>query len=165
MTGVRKIISGGQIGADIAGLRAAKYLGLQTGGWLPHGWKTAHGARPEYAKEYGCIEHASESYAARTFTNVREADATIRLAFNFNSPGEKCTLRAIREYGKPYFDVQFEVHAGLPSQIITYSSHGEVAQWLLENEIKILNVAGNAKVELEPIVEKFLIRVLTGRAS
>jgi len=163
MTGVRKIISGGQIGADIAGLRAGKYLGLETGGYLPHGWKTAHGARPEYAKEYGCIEHASESYAARTFTNVRAADATIRFAISFRSLGEKCTLRAIREYQKPYFDVQYEFFPET-GQIITVSSHGEVAQWLLENEVKILNVAGNAKVELEPVVEDFLIKTLTGRS-
>jgi len=36
---------------------------------------------------------------------VRESDGTIRLAFDFTSRGEKCTLTAIKDYGKPYIDV------------------------------------------------------------
>ena len=40
------IISGGQTGADQAGLLAAQALGLQTGGWAPHGWRTDAGPAP-----------------------------------------------------------------------------------------------------------------------
>ena len=35
-----KIISGGQTGADMGGLLAAKDLGIRTGGWMPKGWLT-----------------------------------------------------------------------------------------------------------------------------
>jgi Circularly permutated YpsA SLOG family len=41
-----KIISGGQTGADQAGWRAAKACGLETGGWMPKGWKTELGCSP-----------------------------------------------------------------------------------------------------------------------
>jgi Circularly permutated YpsA SLOG family len=37
---LKKIISGGQTGADQAGLRTAKRLGIETGGWMPQGWRT-----------------------------------------------------------------------------------------------------------------------------
>jgi Circularly permutated YpsA SLOG family len=162
VTGVKKVISGGQVGADIAALRAARKLGLQTGGWLPRGFKTAHGARREYAKMYGCQEHDSELYPPRTFANVRESDATLRFAISFRSPGEKCTMRAIRQYGKPHYDVQIE-YVPEHDQFITYASTGEVAQWLLDNNVAVLNVAGNAKPEIEELVEHILTQTLTGR--
>ena len=34
-----KIISGGQTGADMGGLRAGRALNIPTGGSAPHGWK------------------------------------------------------------------------------------------------------------------------------
>jgi hypothetical protein len=42
--GLKKIISGGQTGADIAGIDAAIEHGLSYGGWLPKGRKTEKGA-------------------------------------------------------------------------------------------------------------------------
>lgn len=50
---LRRVISGGQCGVDVAALRAAKRAGLQTGGTMPRGWRTLDGPRPEYAAEYG----------------------------------------------------------------------------------------------------------------
>lgn len=47
--GVTKIISGGQTGGDIGGVRAGKQLGVETGGTLPNGWKTQDGSKPEQA--------------------------------------------------------------------------------------------------------------------
>ena len=35
---LKKIISGGQTGADLAGLEAASYLGIHTGGKMPLGF-------------------------------------------------------------------------------------------------------------------------------
>jgi hypothetical protein len=57
-----RIISGGQTGADIAGIRAAKRVGLETGGCLPRGCGTLDGPRREYIREYGMHEHRSSSY-------------------------------------------------------------------------------------------------------
>ena len=74
-----KIISGGQIGADIAALRAAKRLGLETGGWMPKGFRTKDGDHPEYAQEYGMMETQTYDYPRRTKLNVIEADCTLRL--------------------------------------------------------------------------------------
>lgn len=130
-----KIISGGQTGADIAGLIVAKQFGLETGGWMPNGFKTTDGPKPEYAKLYGVTEHSSESYGPRTELNVRHSDGTMRLAFNFGSGGEVMTLCAITKYGKPHFDVLLSnpVEPRL------------VADWVRENNIRVLNIAGNAE--------------------
>lgn len=48
-----KIISGGQIGADIAALRAAKEHGLETGGWATSRFMTRYGPLPSMGDVYG----------------------------------------------------------------------------------------------------------------
>ncbi len=44
---IQKIISGGQTGADIAGIDAAISLNIPYGGWLPKGRKAENGIVPE----------------------------------------------------------------------------------------------------------------------
>jgi len=131
---LKKVISGGQCGADQAGLKAAKDYGFRTGGWAPKGWKTKEGKRPTLLKSYGLKEH-SGSYRERTFANVEDSDATIRLAINFNSPGERCTMNAIKNFSKLSLDVQLR----------TPQDYLIVANWITNNQIEILNIAGNSQ--------------------
>ena len=129
---LKKVISGGQTGADRAGLRAAKWANLETGGAIPKGWKTEKGSEPELA-EYGLVETKSDSYVPRTYQNAKDSDGTIRFALNFKSAGEKCTLKGIEQYSKPHIDV--DLKGPIPVE--------EVVQWVKDNAIETLNVAGN----------------------
>jgi hypothetical protein len=72
-------------------------------------------------------------------------EGTIRFASNFNSPGELCTLKAIKKYEKPYIDVN--VKSPIKIQ--------EVVDWINKNEIYTLNVAGNSE-KTSPGIEKFV---------
>src|SRR4051812_38794183 len=56
------VISGGQTGADIGALRAAKALGIATGGYAPLGWRTETGERPSLGIDYGLVESDSADY-------------------------------------------------------------------------------------------------------
>lgn len=132
---LKRVISGGQTGADIAGLETAKRFGYETGGTMPFGYLTLDGCKPEYRKLFGIRDHKSSSYVPRTRKNVKDSDGTIRLAFDFNSAGEKCTLKAIRDYKKPYIDV--DLANPIPAE--------EVVRWIYDNHIETLNVAGNAE--------------------
>ncbi len=134
---IEKIISGGQTGADEAGIIAAKLIGFKTGGWMPSGFRTLEGDRPEYKDLYNMQEHESNYYPPRTYQNVRESDGTVRFATNFNSSGEKCTFEAIVQYDKPYFDI--DLNKDLKEQQVKFKS------WLKCNAIKTLNVAGNSE--------------------
>lgn len=150
---LRKIISGGQTGADVGGLRAAKKLGIETGGMIPRGFRTFAGCRPEYAKLYGLEETSSSEYPPRTIANVRSSDGTIRFAANFQSAGELCTLKAIRKCKKPYFDVD----------IMKAPPVSDVSKWITENNIQTLNIAGNREETCEGIesfVESYLCEVI-----
>ena len=145
-----KIISGGQTGADQGGLRAARRCGLATGGWLPRGCLTLNGPDPGLAAEFGLRETTSAQYQSRTRANVREADGTLRFARHFGSRGERCTRKALRQYGKPYLDI--DIDRPLPVE--------DVRHWLRQHHIRVLNVAGNSE-QRAPGITAFVVAYLT----
>ena len=140
-----KVISGGQIGVDIAALRAAKRAGLETGGLMPIGFIAQDGLHPEYRELYGIKEYPG-GYASRTWGNVDASDATLRIAYRWHSPGERCTLNAITAYKKPHLDIN-------PANPLPPFM---VAVWIQIFGVEVLNVAGNADRQLEPFVEEYL---------
>jgi hypothetical protein len=146
-----KIISGGQIGADIAGLQIAKQLGFETGGWMPKGFKTIDGFHPEYADLYGMLETSDGGYPVRTCLNVEAADVTLRFGHNFQTYGERCTAKYIHKYMKPHLDVYIN-----PIDIHYWPTPIYVAGWLFVYKPEIINIAGNARKDIEPIVMSFL---------
>ena len=59
---LNEIISGGQAGADRAGLDVAIEEGIPHGGWIPKGRKTEDGILPD---KYNLSEMRSKSYPKR----------------------------------------------------------------------------------------------------
>jgi hypothetical protein len=121
-----EVISGGQTGADRAGLEVAKRLGYETGGTAPRGYKTSRGPDPTL-KEFGVIEHASDRYPPRTVKNVRDADGTVWFG-NEETPGGKLTIGVARRMTKP---------------LLINPTARDLHAWIIENDIKVLNVAGD----------------------
>lgn len=134
MPKLRKIISGGQTGADRTGLECAAALGLETGGTAPKGWKIDGGTDPSLA-EFGLIESPSTDYAVRTRENVRDADVTLWFG-KTGSPGYWCTRNACSGQNKPFFINP------TPLQL----------QYVV-NTYEIANVAGNRKRLYPEVVE------------
>lgn len=96
---VQLIISGGQTGADQAGLEAAAALGIPTRGYMPNGWRTEAGPRPDLAVRYGLWEAPTDAYPERTELNVLAADATV--IFGQLSGGSQLTLDLAQRHGRP----------------------------------------------------------------
>lgn len=150
---LKKILSGMQTGSDFGGIKAAKILGLETGGWMPKGFMNLTGKHPEYAELYGVKEHESPTYPPRTFLNVKESDATVRFAYDFSTAGERCTLNAIQQYKKPWFDVYVQ----------NPEHPHDLRDWLADNKVEVLNVAGNSHKTwsgMETFVVAYLLGVL-----
>ena len=124
-----KIISGGQTGADQGGLAAGKALGLETGGTAPYSFWTEDGSQVSLLKNYGLKEGEPDAriYPKRTKRNVLDSDGTV-LFGNPDSPGSKLTIRYCKDCSKPY---------------IENPSPTRLRDWIKENNINILNVAGN----------------------
>ena len=129
-----KVISGGQTGADLAGVSLAKDLGIKTGGWAPKDWKTSIGPQQKLLESYN-LQESTEGYKGRTWENVRDSNATIRLAVDFESPGEKCTMDAINYFKKPWIDID----------LLNPKPIREVIEFLILVKPSILNIAGNTQ--------------------
>ena len=71
---LKKIISGGQTGADRAGLDAAMELNIPIGGWCPKGRKAEDGP---IDKKYPLQETKLGDYKVKTGLNVKDSDGTI----------------------------------------------------------------------------------------
>src|SRR6516225_5544098 len=99
---VRKIISGGQSGADQGGLVAARELGIETGGIAPRGWLTETGPQEGLLRSFGLVECEEEGYPARTRQNIALSDGTL-LAGPYESGGSKLTHELATQMNKPLF--------------------------------------------------------------
>lgn len=158
---LEKIVSGGQTGADQGGLEAAEELGIPTGGWIPRGFLTENGDDPSLGERFGLIEHINRSYVPRTYDNVRDSDGTIVISGDWSSAGTICTLKAIMKYEKP----RVEVSVTDDCEILDIESSVDlVRQWIMEDQIKILNVAGNRESKcpgIQNLVKEYLLQVLS----
>lgn len=153
---LKQVISGGQTGADQAGLAAARFCGIPTGGWAPKGYKTLDGNNLHLKYIYNLKEHEG-GYKERTWANVQDSDGTIRFAFHFGSDGERCTLNAIKHYIKPDFKVDLPIEDSQKDAIIA-----EVLEWITKHKISVLNVAGNSEKTypgMYRMVSKFLVEI------
>lgn len=145
-----KIISGGQTGADQAGWRAARSLGLPTGGWMPRYFETEDGPRLEFAQVYGAVT-LDGGYKERTQANARDSDATVWFG-DSSSPGGVATFRACRALGRPVFVVEAKV-----------TRPSDLTAWIVANFVEVLNVTGNRESTEPGIgerVERFLMATL-----
>lgn len=161
-----KVISGAQTGADIAALRAARRCKLETGGFITNDAKSLIGTIPQFTIDLYKLEKVPyKTYPFRTRENVKQSDGTIRIAHDFRSYGELCTLKYIRLYNKPFLDITLskEFYAnhqvGYTWEVDTLPSH--TAIWIRQNGIETLNVAGNSDQEIEGIIADYLARVFT----
>jgi len=101
---IRRIVSGGQSGADRAALDAAIGLGVEYGGWCPAGgWAEDLPDPPGLLAAYpGLRETPSADPAQRTEWNVRDSDATLILVpAGVTSPGTLLTEALAKRMGRP----------------------------------------------------------------
>lgn len=142
-----KIISGGQTGADRAGLDFAIKNSVPHGGWCPQGRKALDG--PLDAK-YQLIDTPSASYLQRTQWNVRDADVT--LVFTMAAKVTGGSLKTI-EFAKKYRKPCLHVHQGTAGK--------EIRAFVETHQPKLLNIAGSRE-EKEPGIYSWVMEVLGG---
>jgi hypothetical protein len=124
---IRKVISGGQTGADRAGLD-------------PRGRKAVDGRIDD---RYNLFELSTSSYPARTRRNIEESDGTVIFSLNLRlSGGTKLTLDLANKLGKPVlhiYDTRKERISNPDSLRLEIQT---LTDFLSSNKIEILNVAG-----------------------
>ena len=147
---LRMVISGGQAGADRAGLDFALEAGLAHGGCVPKGRQAEDGRVDD---RYQLVELPTTSYPFRTKRNVRESDGTAIFSLGAElSGGSALTLSYARSVRKPvtHRHASDEGEAGPAARL---------ADFIASNRIGVLNVAG-PRGSKEPGVYRFTLEVL-----
>jgi hypothetical protein len=148
---LKKVISGGQTGADQAGLDVALKLGIPHGGWIPKGRMTEEGPLPE---RYDLQEMPTESYPKRTEQNILGADGTLIVSHGKLTGGSKLTIDLAQKHCRPF------LHLDLRSMSMSYAGR-MLSSWLTDNGIKTLNVAGS-RGSKDPEIYGATLKLLEG---
>ncbi len=99
---LRKIVSGGQTGADQGALSACMQAGFPYGGWIPKGRRTEKGKVPA---RYRMRQHWSRHYPLRTEKNVADSDGTVIFTYGKPDGGSLLTIDFAKKHGKPWLAV------------------------------------------------------------
>ena len=123
-----RIVSGGQTGADRAGLDWAIARGVEHGGWCPRRRTAEDGQIP---LRYALTETPSSGYPQRTEWNVRDSDATVVFTISDDlTGGSLLTVKCAAKLKKPCIHISARMH---PKYL---------AQFLSQHSVRTLNVAG-----------------------
>jgi len=130
---LKKIISGGQTGADQAALDVAIRLGIPYGGWIPKGRLTEEG---RLDSKYKLKEMETTNYNKRTEQNVIDSDGTLIISHGKLTGGSDYTREMALSHHRPWLHIDL-------NKTGAFQAAGKIKSWIAENEIEVLNVAGS----------------------
>jgi hypothetical protein len=131
---LKKIISGGQTGADRAALDFAIKYNIPHGGWVPKGRQAEDGRIRDM---YQLQEMPTDSHRARTKQNVIDSDGTVIIThgkFTIKS-GSAYTARMAKKHGRPW------LHLDMEKTTVDRAAR-RLQEWVADKNIVVLNVAG-----------------------
>ncbi|MFC1863871.1 YpsA SLOG family protein [Thermodesulfobacteriota bacterium] len=129
---IKKIVSGGQTGVDQAALDASRAWDIPHGGWIPKGRLTEDGPLPD---GYNLKEMPTDSYPERTQQNVIDSDGTVIISHGDLTGGSLYTQHLAYKHKKPCLHVDLD-------RIDSIRAAKTILDWINENRIEVLNVAG-----------------------
>ena len=147
---IKKIISGGQTGADQAALDTAVKWNVPHGGWVPKGRLTEAGRLPD---KYNMQEMPTDSYSARTEQNVIDSDGSLIISHGPLTDGSKHTKEMSLKHNKPYLHIDL-------NEIDSSKAAVQVHEWITRLNIETLNVAGSRSSN-DPSIYQAVMHLLT----
>jgi hypothetical protein len=176
------VISGGQEGTDQTALHAARKIpGLTIGGYCPPGRETNRDTKRPPIPNYLPLEETPERdttnaigigegapgrsrhkyvpRSQRTEWNCRESDGVLMIqAASLYDPGTIWTLRLAKDYNKPICFVD-------PFAIDQVGEIKRVLEFLRDNNVRVLNVAGPARLKNSEAASEFFEELFTKATS
>jgi hypothetical protein len=149
---LRKIVSGGQAGADRAALDAAAEFGVRVGGFVPNGRWAEDG--PIHRSYKGLTETDSSEPSERTRLNVLHSDGTLIFSHGKLSGGSLLTWKAARSNRKPCLHIDLDRNSD-------DAAIEKILLWLRTSGIRELNVAG-PRASKDPDIYAGVKRVVAG---
>lgn len=134
---IKKIISGGQIGADQAALDVAIKMGISHGGWIQKGRKTERGILPE---KYQLKEMPVAGFKERIEQNIIDSDGMVIISHGNLTGGSDYGQEMAKKHNRPCLHIDLNE---MPLSI----APSEINTWIIENNIEVLNVTGSRTSE------------------
>ena len=145
MLKIRRIICGGQTGADRAAFDFALENGIESGGFVPKNRLAEDGRISE--KYPNLIETETENPAERTELNVINSDATLIFSHGDLKRGSKLTLEMCDKHAKPRLHIDFQ-NTDFAQAV------KKAQQFIIFSNCRTLNIAGARTSEDARIYEK-----------
>jgi hypothetical protein len=146
---IKKIISGGQTGADRAALDVALKYNIPHSGWIPKGRRAEDRPLPEI---YRLKEMPTNSYAARTEQNVIDSDGTLIIVHGKMTGGTDYTRQMTLKHKKELLGIDLNL-------ISHYDAASLIVSWIKLQRVQVINVAGPRASE-DPRIYSDVIRIL-----
>ena len=134
---LKKIISGGQVGADQGALDAAIKYNFPHGGWIQKGRKTQSGILPE---KYHLKEMSVSGYKERIEENVIKSDGTVIISHGDLAGGADYSQKMVKKHNRPFLHIDLNTTPA-------FMASSKINTWLRENDIEIMNVTGSRASE------------------
>lgn len=147
---LKRIVSGGQTGADRAALDVALEQGLEIGGWIPKGRLAEDG--PISHRYESLLETDSADPSVRTMLNVRDSDATLIVSHGPLQGGSLLTLEEARRLGRSVLHIDL---AATPQA----AAIRQLCEWLRRADPSTLNVAG-PRASQDPAIYHAVVELL-----
>jgi len=130
---LKKIISGGKPGVELAALDAAIRLEIPHEGWCYQNRKTDGGVLP---KHYNVKEIDNPSYFERLEKNIIDSDGTVVLTYGQMPVGSKAVNKLAENHNKPLLNINL----GEQSLDHTVSL---IRKWMTKHEIDTIYFTGS----------------------
>jgi len=129
---IRKIISGGQTGVELAALDIAIKLGIPHGGWTSRGKRNEEGPLPAL---YDLAETSSLGFQAAMENNVNASDGTLVISRDMKTARTRNAVRAALKQQRQFLHVDLGQYALFEAASLT-------AAWLSQQQIKVVFITG-----------------------
>jgi hypothetical protein len=149
---LKKIISGGQPGVEIAALDAAIQFDIPHAGWAYKGRKTEEGVLPE---QYNVKGIDNPSYFERLEKNIIDSEGTVILTYGQLLIGLKGVRELAENLKKPCLHVEL-------MECTTNHAISSIRKWMLNHEIEVVYFTGQKPVGGASKIYRDVIRIIEG---
>lgn len=129
---IRKIVSSGRTGVELAGLDVAVKLGLDHGGWAPRGMRNEHGSLPA---RYGLNEVVAMGFKHAMEQNIMNSDGTLLITRGSRSVETRYAVETALRCQRQLLHVDLSQHSAFEAASLT-------ASWVSLQNIRVVFVTG-----------------------
>lgn len=129
---IRKIVSAGQTGVEMAALDIAIKLGIACGGWAPLGMRNEDGPIPE---SYQLVETSSIGFREALHKNVSDSDGTLVITKGKRTAQTSDAVRTALALERQLLHVDL-------SQYALFEAASLASSWMSQRHIKTAHITG-----------------------